>query len=152
MQRQLAIPTAQPGNRQPPRELPWPDVQPAISFAEGASLPLAPGVPARAGTATAAGESAWSTGPEPGPYTRTAERSIAAIAGALQVTEHLVKRQVREEVTRESKRIAAQVDEQLRAEHRQTLDEMVGDEIVERLIQKMRVVAREERFRLGQVR
>lgn len=68
-------------------------------------------------------------------------------AGTIQAIERLVVRQVQTQVARQAKTIKAQV-----AERRLAVTELVSDEVVQALLQKMRTLAREERFRLGRLR
>jgi hypothetical protein len=89
---------------------------------------------------------------EPGPYAPAAARGLAAIADAFQAAERLVERRVKVEVARASKRLEAEVDEQLRAQGRQAAAELISDEALQGLMRKLRALAREERFREGRLR
>lgn len=73
-------------------------------------------------------------------------------ADTIQAIERLVVRQVQSQVTRQAQAIKTQVADRLVAERRLAVTELVSDEVVQALLQKMRALAREERFRLGRLR
>jgi hypothetical protein len=91
-------------------------------------------------------------GPEPGPYAPPAAHGLAAVAAAVQDIERVVERRVEVEVRRQRETIQSQEIERLSATRPPAAGEIMTDQVVRSLMQKMRSLAREEQFRLGRVR
>jgi len=87
-------------------------------------------------------------GHEPGPYAPTSLQGLTAIAGAI---EHLVEREVKAEVRRQREETQSPASRPDAANSPPAVD-VTSDEVVRLLMRKMRTLAREERFRLGQLR
>lgn len=90
--------------------------------------------------------------PEPGPYAPAAARGLAAIADAFDAAERLVESRVKAEVARATRKVQAEVDEQLRARGRETVVDLASDEALQELMHRLRALIREERFRAGRLR
>lgn len=127
----------------PPVNLPWSGYEP-----DETGSPPAPDSSALAG----AGPAPRGYPAEPGPYAAASGRGLVMAADTLQAIERLVVRQVETQVARQAKTLKAQVSERLVPERRLTVTELVSDEVVQALMQKMRALAHEERFRLGRLR
>lgn len=87
-------------------------------------------------------------GHEPGPYAPTSLQGLTAIAGAI---EHLVEREVKTEIRRQREETQSPASRPDAANSPPVVD-VTSDEVVRLLMRKMRTLAREERFRLGQLR
>ena len=110
--------------------------------------PSAPS-PVGAGTLPPLPERKPHAGREPGPYAPTSLQGLAVVAGAV---EHLVEREVKAEVRRQREEIQSQAPGRPDARSSPMAVDVTSDEVVQALMQKMRALAREERFRLGQLR
>lgn len=96
-------------------------------------------------------------GREPGPYARTPLQGLALVTGIVErvvehVVEHVVEREVRTWVERQRQEAALPGRDGRPAESRPAAPDVTSDEVVRTLMQRMRALAGEERFRLGRLR
>jgi hypothetical protein len=130
-----------------PLGLAWPRVYQRGGI-ESRSQPSAPS-PDEGGFPPPLPERKPHAGREPGPYASSPLQGLTVVADAI---ERLVEREVRAEVRRQGEAMQSQAPSQPDAASSPAAVDVASDEVARLLIQKIRALAQEERFRLGQLR
>lgn len=130
-----------------PFGLPWPRVY-GGGVVKPQGRPSAPSL-VEAGTLLPLPERKPHAGREPGPYASTPLQGLTMVAGAIG---HLVEREVKAEVKRQREEMQSRAPGRPDARSSPMAADVTSDETARLLMQRIRTLAQEERFRSGRLR